>query len=152
MHTALLVGVNSLNFMLARNRVLSFDLKKKRCFISNPPQTSTVIQRKGKMMVESTKMGQRMILSHLYSRVKNDDEASPVSELEEGTNKTAAPDSIPWPSYAVLGMLLVAFASNQWSRQALYYLCDFSADTSDPYKHINRELGEMTLNSPVSIL
>ena len=39
-------------------------------------------------------------------------------------------------SYIVLGILLITFASNQWSRQALYYLCDFSS-TSDPFKHIN---------------
>jgi MFS family permease len=39
-------------------------------------------------------------------------------------------------SYMILGVLLVTFASNQWSRQALYYLCDFSSN-ADPFKHIN---------------
>ena len=42
-------------------------------------------------------------------------------------------------SYVVLGVLLTTFASNQWSRQALYYLCDFSSN-SDPFKHINAAL------------
>ena len=39
-------------------------------------------------------------------------------------------------SYIVLGILLMTFACNQWSRQALYYLCDFSSN-ADPFKHIN---------------
>lgn len=43
-------------------------------------------------------------------------------------------------SYVILGMLLVAFASNQWSRQAIYYLCDFTS-TADPFKHINQDIG-----------
>ena len=43
-------------------------------------------------------------------------------------------------SYVVLAVLLFTFASNQWSRQALYYLCDFSAN-ADPFKHINAGLG-----------
>ena len=42
-------------------------------------------------------------------------------------------------SYIVLGVLLTTFASNQWSRQAIYYLCDFSSN-SDPFKHINAAL------------
>ena len=43
-------------------------------------------------------------------------------------------------SYLVLGVLLITFASNQWSRQALYYLCDFSSN-ADPFKHINAAVG-----------
>lgn len=43
-------------------------------------------------------------------------------------------------SYGILAILLLTFASNQWSRQALYYLCDFSAN-ADPFKHINAGLG-----------
>ena len=42
-------------------------------------------------------------------------------------------------SYGILAVLLFTFASNQWSRQALYYLCDFSAN-ADPYRHINAAL------------
>lgn len=38
--------------------------------------------------------------------------------------------------YIVLGVLFITFASNQWARQAIYYLCDFSA-SGDPVKHIN---------------
>ena len=43
-------------------------------------------------------------------------------------------------SYAILFALLLAFSSNQWSRQSLYYLCDFSS-SADPFKHINAGLG-----------
>jgi hypothetical protein len=43
-------------------------------------------------------------------------------------------------SYLILGILLITFASNQWSRQALYYLCDFSSN-ADPFKHINAAVG-----------
>ena len=43
------------------------------------------------------------------------------------------------PSYIALFIILLTFSSNQWSRQALFYLCDFSA-TADPFKHINSGL------------
>lgn len=43
-------------------------------------------------------------------------------------------------SYLILGVLLITFASNQWSRQALYYLCDFSSN-ADSFKHINAAVG-----------
>lgn len=43
-------------------------------------------------------------------------------------------------SYLVLAVLLLTFASNQWARQALYYLCDFSA-SGNPVEHINVALG-----------
>ncbi len=44
-----------------------------------------------------------------------------------------------WKSYIVLAVLLVTFASNQWSRQAMYYLCDFSAGSvGESYKYMNR--------------
>ena len=42
-------------------------------------------------------------------------------------------------AYTVLVMLFLAFASNQWSRQAIYYLCDFS-DNADPFLHINADI------------
>ena len=40
------------------------------------------------------------------------------------------------PSYFALGALLFTFISNQWARQSIYYLCDFSADAT-AFKHIN---------------
>jgi len=43
-------------------------------------------------------------------------------------------------SYFVLAILLITFASNQWSRQAMYYLCDFSSGSIDPFKYMNRGL------------
>jgi MFS family permease len=39
-------------------------------------------------------------------------------------------------SYISLAVLTLVYASNQWCRQALYYLCDFSV-FADPFKHIN---------------
>lgn len=42
-------------------------------------------------------------------------------------------------SYVALGALLFTFASNQWSRQAIYYLCNFSKDSSS-FLHINVDL------------
>jgi hypothetical protein len=42
-------------------------------------------------------------------------------------------------AYTVLVILFLAFASNQWSRQAIYYLCDFS-DNADPFLHINADI------------
>ena len=42
-------------------------------------------------------------------------------------------------AYKVLFILFVAFASNQWSRQAIYYLCDFSTN-ADAFRHINADI------------
>lgn len=65
------------------------------------------------------------------SRNQNDDDEFVQEKLKEG-NLSA--------SYVVLAVLLITFASNQWSRQALYYLCDFSPN-ADPFKHINAAIG-----------
>lgn len=43
-------------------------------------------------------------------------------------------------SYFVLVVLFITFASNQWSRQAMFYLCDFSASSMDEFKYMNRGL------------
>jgi hypothetical protein len=64
------------------------------------------------------------------SPTQNDKDESAQEKLKE--NNLSA-------SYAVLAVLLITFASNQWSRQALYYLCDFS-NNADPFKHINAAL------------
>lgn len=58
------------------------------------------------------------------------EELNDKEEKERESNLTS--------SYMVLGVLLITFASNQWSRQALYYLCDFSGN-ADPFKHINAD-------------
>jgi len=39
-------------------------------------------------------------------------------------------------SYAILLLLFITFTSNQWARQALYYLCDFS-DAATAERHVN---------------
>lgn len=43
-------------------------------------------------------------------------------------------------SYTTLAILLGTFVSNQWSRQALFYLCDFGPD-ADAFRHINVAIG-----------
>ena len=39
-------------------------------------------------------------------------------------------------SYIILGIMLLTFIANQWSRQALYYLCNFT-ENGDALRHIN---------------
>jgi len=55
---------------------------------------------------------------------------------EEEMDKTKRLNS----SYVVLAILLLTFAMNQWSRQALYYLCNFS-ESGNAFEHINVGLG-----------
>jgi MFS family permease len=42
-------------------------------------------------------------------------------------------------AYLTLFILILTFASNQWSRQAIYYLCDFSSN-ANAFNHMNIEL------------
>ena len=42
-------------------------------------------------------------------------------------------------SIIVLGTLLLTFISNQWSRQLIYYLCNFGT-TEDSFKYVNIDL------------
>lgn len=59
----------------------------------------------------------------------NDDDSS--SNDDKSTNLVA--------SYIALSLLIVTFTANQWARQSLYYLCDFSS-TANPFYHINAAL------------
>lgn len=43
------------------------------------------------------------------------------------------------PAYLALSALLVTFVSNQWCRQSIYYLCDFSK-SADSFRYINVDL------------
>ena len=43
------------------------------------------------------------------------------------------------PAYLALSALLVTFVSNQWCRQSIYYLCDFSK-SADSFRYINVSL------------
>lgn len=70
----------------------------------------------------------------LLPRQPTQTQSSQIDPVEDA--KTANLGS----SYVVLGLLLFAFASNQWSRQALYYLCDFSP-SGNAMEHINVALG-----------
>ena len=56
-------------------------------------------------------------------------------ESEEDTAKSANLST----AYLALTVLFLTFASNQWARQAIYYLCNFGSD-ADPFKHMNAAL------------
>ena len=58
--------------------------------------------------------------------------------LTESTENNTKEGDLSY-AYTVLAILFIAFASNQWSRQAIYYLCDFS-DNADPFRHINADI------------
>jgi len=61
------------------------------------------------------------------------------SELTESTVENNTKEGDLSYAYTVLAILFIAFASNQWSRQAIYYLCDFSIN-ADPFRHINADI------------
>lgn len=44
-------------------------------------------------------------------------------------------------SYATLFILVLTFTSNQWCRQLIYYLSNFSNDASESFKYMNIDLG-----------
>ena len=62
-----------------------------------------------------------------------------INDIERGDDTKKKEPTNLLPSYVALFIILLTFSSNQWSRQALFYLCDFSA-TADPFKHINSGL------------
>ena len=64
-----------------------------------------------------------------------------LSGTKEGEVDTLVEEveQVPTAAYVTLGVLFVTFASNQWSRQAIYYLCNFGAD-ADAFKHMNAAL------------
>lgn len=53
------------------------------------------------------------------------------TNTEKGTSFTELKGS-----YLVLAALFITFITNQWSRQAIYYLCNFS-ENSNAFKHID---------------
>ena len=81
----------------------------------------------------------------LYASSKSDERMDKKPEGNEqsstfiATNIEEEKERNIWKSYIVLAVLLVTFASNQWSRQAMYYLCDFSAGSvGESFKYMNR--------------
>eukprot|EP01031_Cornospumella_fuschlensis_P033150 gene33150-40108_t len=80
---------------------------------------------------------------HVDSKIRSSSVTSYHSRLFSIDNKgdVAIPeDEKPlWPAYTTLALLTVAFSCNQWSRQILFYLCDFSPSGS-AFKNINVEL------------
>lgn len=63
------------------------------------------------------------------------DESTPLlrSPSKQDKNTSAVNPNV------ILASLLLVFASNQWCRQAIYYLCDFSTN-AEAFKHINADL------------
>ena len=61
-----------------------------------------------------------------------------ASDSPDNTDKEKEKNDSPilTQSYIILFFLILTFTSNQWSRQALYYLCDFSVQ-GNPFNHIN---------------
>jgi MFS family permease len=76
-------------------------------------------------------VGSRCSAFVLASKKKGSDMVNDVEVDGEKKDLTRA--------YVALGVLFATFASNQWSRQAIYYLCDFTA-SADAFKHMNAAL------------
>lgn len=57
-------------------------------------------------------------------------------QLEKESPNTPEESTQLLPSYIILATLLFTFVSNQWCRQSIYYLCDFSKE-ADAFRHIN---------------
>lgn len=78
-----------------------------------------------------TSIPEKPYFSPLYA-VKDKEKVSSISNEEPKVDLSAA--------YLTLAVLLVTFASNQWCRQLLYYICDFSTG-AEPFRHVNADLG-----------
>ena len=75
--------------------------------------------------------------SHTIMMRGSADEGDDVSLLERRND--VSNDSNLSQAYLALGVLVLTFASNQWARQAIYYLCNFGPD-AEQFKHMNLEL------------
>lgn len=54
----------------------------------------------------------------------------------EGAGAEDQESPVPWGAWLALGVLSLTFGCNQWSRQAIYYLCNFGTD-ADAFRHMN---------------
>lgn len=88
----------------------------------------------------------RPVLRHLLSEKKVDLFRESIvlfsnskSSLDSEENVDAPKEQNLYPAYVTLGALLLACVSNQWCRQSIYYLCDFSKE-ADKFRHINVDL------------
>eukprot|EP01035_Chromulina_nebulosa_P023173 gene23173-30035_t len=80
-------------------------------------------------------------LLYSSSNGNNDKNEEQPSSIVIETNREEEKEKNINGSYIVLAVLLITFASNQWSRQAMYYLCDFSAGSvGESFKYMNRGL------------
>ena len=109
----------------------SFAIRPIRKRIGMPPESS------------SSASGRRPShdLEAAYDVVDPRSRVNVLSGTKEGEVDTLVEEveQVPTAAYVTLGVLFVTFASNQWSRQAIYYLCNFGAD-ADAFKHMNAAL------------
>ena len=80
----------------------------------------------------TSQKGYNKIASHCYNLKIFSSSEPPEFERMESIGRRNR-------SYASLFVLLFVSATSQWSRQVIYYLCDFS-DRADSFKHINLDL------------
>ena len=72
-------------------------------------------------------MDTRLMFARNQNRIENNENDDEITTNGYGDLRA---------SYLALGALLFTFISNQWARQSIYYLCDFSPDAT-AFKHIN---------------
>ncbi|KAJ1435295.1 major facilitator superfamily domain-containing protein, partial [Ochromonadaceae sp. CCMP2298] len=117
---AVLAGCNGLRLPAAGQRMAAASLRRSRAVSSYSSHFAPSANYRSRAC-------SRLQLSEREVRKTSaGDEAAAVPDAEENL----------LPSYLILAVLLTTFASNQWSRQAIYYLCDFSS-SGDAFKHIN---------------
>lgn len=104
-----------------------------RAFDRNGRSGLTLLTRHSKGPLTHLKIGGRNQNDHrkIVSAVK----LSPNSNQAKEEERKESSESLK-NSYIILAVLLFGFASNQWSRQALFYLCDFS-ENGNALRHIN---------------
>lgn len=101
------------------------------------------IERKDKYNLQKVvNTNTKASLLYSSSNGNNDkNEEQPSSIVNNEMNREEEKEKNLKGSYIVLAVLLITFASNQWSRQAMYYLCDFSAGSvGESFKYMNRGL------------
>ena len=72
--------------------------------------------------------------------MENNDHGEKNSLLSENVQVSGSENTMSLHSaYFILAALVFTFVTNQWTRQSIYYLCDFS-ESGDAYQHINVDL------------
>lgn len=79
---------------------------------------------------------------HIASNQQNDSVEEELPLVAKDDKSLVSPENqVTWRQYGVLVMLLLSFTSNQWCRQLINYLCNFSSGAAnDGYLYINAAL------------